>query len=117
MIHFQVRTDNHLSNSEEQAARIRASVEEVLSPKYTDRVQRVEVYLQDVNGQTKEGMDIRCAIELHLAGHQPIAVDAHAGDVDTAVSMSLDKVASALEKRLGRIEDRGDRVSMSGEPT
>jgi ribosome-associated translation inhibitor RaiA len=117
MTHFQVRTDNHLPNTEAQAERIRGEVEQVLSPKYIDRVQRAEVYLQDVNSDKKPGVDIRCAIELHLAGHQPIAVDSHAGDIDSAVTATLDKLASALEKRLGRIDDRGERISMSGQPT
>lgn len=116
-MHFQVRTDNHLKNSEAQAEQIRGSVESVLNPKFSGRIQRVEVYLQDVNGQNKEGLDIRCAIEVGLAGHQPVAVEAHAGDVDTAVSSALDKLSSALDKRLGRLDDRGERVSMSGEPT
>lgn len=116
-MHFQVRTDNHLPNTDQQAERIRSAVDDAINPKYIDRVQRVEVYLQDVNSDKKPGLDIRCAIEASLSGHQPVVVEAHASDVDTAVTMSLDKLSSALEKWLGRIEDRGPRISMSGEST
>jgi len=47
-MHFQVRTDNHIKNSEDLTDRIRDEVEGALAPQYADRIRRVEVYLQDM---------------------------------------------------------------------
>src|SRR4051794_37832367 len=72
-MHFQVRTDNHLENSEALTEALRAEVEAAVPPRFTDRLRRVEVYLQDVNSH-KGGVDQRCTIEAHLAGHPPVVV-------------------------------------------
>jgi hypothetical protein len=115
-MHFQVRTDNHIDNSEDLANHVRAEVENAVHPRFTDRLRRVEVYLQDVNSH-KGGIDKRCTIEAHLAGLQPVAVHEAAGSIDDAVTAAVDTLTRALEHTLGRLDDRGGRVSMSGEPT
>lgn len=115
-MHFQVRTDNHIANSEGLADRIRGDVEDALLPRFGERIRRVEVYLQDLNGH-KKGIDTRCSIEVSLAGHQPLAVDERAVDVDHAVDGAVVKLRRALEHTIGRLEDRGGTVSMSGDAT
>src|SRR5947209_18481532 len=111
---FQLRTDNHIKNREELAESIRTDLESALTPQYSDRLRRVEVYLQDQNSH-KGGNDIRCAIELHLAGHQPVVATNEAANIDDAVSGATDKLLHALEHTLGKLKDRGGRASMSGE--
>jgi hypothetical protein len=113
---LQVRTDNHIDNSEGLADRVRAEVEGALTRRFSDRLQRVEVYLQDVNSH-KGGVDKRCTIEARLAGYQPVAVHNAAPTLDEAVSGAVDRLLHALEHALGRLSDRGGPVSMSGEPT
>jgi hypothetical protein len=113
---FQLRTDNHIKNSEELAAAVRAEVEGALGHRFGERVQRVEVYLQDMNSH-KGGVDKRCAIEAHLAGYPPVAVDDRAADRDQAVSGAVERLLRVLEHRLGRLQDRGGHVSASGQPT
>jgi ribosome-associated translation inhibitor RaiA len=115
-MHFQVRTDNHIENSGELSDGIRAQVESALFPEFEGRIRRVEVYLQDTNGQ-KQGVDTRCAIEVSLAGHQPVAVSESAETPEEAVTGALDKLTRVLDRTLGRLDDRRDRISMSGEPT
>ena len=107
---FQLRTDNHIQNSEGLAAAVRAEVEGSLTRRFSDRLHRVEVYLQDVNSH-KKGVDKRCAIEAHLAGHQPVAVNAQANGIDEAVTAAVDKLVAALEHTLGRLADGGRRVT------
>jgi hypothetical protein len=114
-MHFQLRTDNHIKNSEDLADRVRAAVEGSLTRHYAERVRRMEVYLQDVNGH-KGGIDKRCAIEAHLAGHQPVAVSHQAASVDEAVGGAVDKLSSALEHTLGRLADREGHKPASGAP-
>jgi hypothetical protein len=113
---IQVRTDNHIQNSEALAGRIRAEIEGAVQHRFGNQLQRVEVYVQDLNGH-KGGIDKRCSIEAHLAGLQPIAVHENAGTVDRVVSGAVDKMLRALERKLDRLADRGGRVPRSGEGT
>jgi ribosome-associated translation inhibitor RaiA len=115
-MHFQVRTDNHIRNSEEMIDSLRARIEAALFPQHEGRVRRVEVYFQDMNSH-KGGSDIRCAIEASLAGHPPIAVSNDAASLDAATGGAIDKLTKALDRMVGRLEDRPGRVSQSGEPT
>lgn len=115
-MHFQVRTDNHIKNSSTLEAQVRSEFESTVKTRHQDRLQRVEVYFQDQNSH-KKGVDIRCSIEVSLAGYKPVAVSADASEVDAALTAALAKVQKALEHKLERLDDRGDRVSMSGEPT
>jgi len=113
-MHFQVRTDNHIENSEALIDGIRGEVENALMERFADRIRRVEVYLQDMNSH-KSGIDTRCSIEISLKGHQPVAVQDKAASVEEAVSGAIDKVVQALDRTIGRLEDKAGRVSMSGD--
>ncbi len=115
-MHFQVRTDNHIVNSEEMGASLRSDIEAALFPQFEDRIRRVEIYFQDMNSH-KRGTDIRCAIEVSLAGHQPVAVSETSSSLDAAASGALDKLTKTLDRTFGRLEDRQGRVSQSGDPT
>ena len=112
---FQLRTDNHIKNNEALADHVRAAVDGSLTGHSAARLRRVEVYLQDVNGH-KGGIDKRCAIEAHLAGHQPVAVSDQAASIDEAVSGAVDKLARALEHTLGRLDDRDGHLPAGGGP-
>src|SRR5688572_21402105 len=113
-MHFQLRTDNHIPSTAGFADRVQAEVEGVLTPRFGDRIRRVEVYVQDVNAH-KGGIDVRCAVEVHLAGLAPVAVDARAAGVDDAVTAALDKALRAVEHRLGRLADRAGHTPASGQ--
>lgn len=115
-MHFQVRTDNHIPNSEELGSRVRGDVEAALGDRYGTQVRRVEVYFQDVNSH-KKGIDTRCTIEVDLAGHQPVVVHDIAPGLDAALDAAMEKMQRALEHTLERLGDRKGRISMSGEPT
>ncbi len=115
-MHFQVRTDNHIENSEDLISSIQAEVEGALKDRFVDRIRRVEVYLQDMNAH-KGGVDTRCSIEVSLAGHQPVAVEERATGLDEAVSGAVDKMIHALDRMFGRLHARNGRVSMSGDET
>jgi ribosome-associated translation inhibitor RaiA len=110
---FQVRTDNHIRNSEEFADSIRADVEAAIGDRFGDRLRRVEVYLEDTNSD-KGGIDTRCSIEIHLAGRPAVAAEDRAADVDTAVDGAVEKVLRVIEKQLGRQDDRAGHTSAAG---
>lgn len=111
---FQVRTDNHIKNSAEFAESIRADVESTIGPRFGDRLRRVEVYLEDTNGE-KGGVDTRCSIEVHLAGRPAVTAEGRAADVETAVDGAVEKVLRVLEKQLGRQDDRAGHTSAAGD--
>ena len=112
----QVRTDNHIPNSAELVDRVRDEVEGALAERYHGQIRRVDVHIQDLNGH-KHGVDKRCTIEVNLDGHGPVAAENKSVSVDDAVSGAVDKVLRGLEHTLGRLRDKGGRVSMSGEET
>lgn len=112
----QVRTDNHIPNTEALADRVRDEVEGALADRYHGQVRRVDVHIQDMNGH-KHGVDKRCSVEVHLDGHSPVAASHESVSVDDAVSGAVDKVVRGLEHTMGRLRDKGGRVSMSGEET
>lgn len=111
---FQLRTDNHIKNSSEFSESIRGDVEAAIGSRFGERLRRVEVYLEDMNA-TKGGVDIRCTVELHLAGQSPVAAEDRAADVDTAVDGALERVLRVIEKQMGRQEDRAGHTSAAGE--
>lgn len=110
---FQLRTDNHLTNSEELATALEASAGPLIN-RLGDRLRRVEVYLEDTNAG-KGGTDIRCTVEVHLAGLPAVSAEHRAADVDEAVEAALEKVHRVLDHKLGRIDDRAGRASAAGE--
>ena len=74
---IQVRTDSHIRNNDALRDDVRTELEGALTRRFADRLQRLEIYLQDVNSH-KTGTGIRCGIEAHLAGYQPVTVGATA---------------------------------------
>lgn len=110
---FQLRTDNHITNSDELATSVQATTVP-LADRLGDRLRRVEVYLEDTNAG-KGGIDIRCTVEVHLAGRPAVTAEHRAADVDEAVEAAVGKVLRVLEHQLGRLDDRAGRTSAAGE--
>lgn len=111
---IQVRTDNHIENSEQLFESVRADVESALHGQFGEQLRRVEVYLHDTNGH-KGGVDKHCSVEARLAGLQPVAVHHTGSSVEEVVNGAVDKLVRALQSKLGRLEDRGGHVPMSGD--
>ncbi len=66
------------------------------------RITRVEVHLRDDKQKRRGPDDKRCTMEVRLAGKQPLAVEAAAGDIYEAVS----ECAAKLGRAVARIIDR-----------
>ncbi len=113
---FQLRTDNHFTNSDRLADAVQTTTDAAFLERLGDRLRRVEVYLEDTNAG-KGGIDVRCTVEVHLAGLPAVAADHRAADVDEAVDGAVEKARRVIEHKLGRIDDRAGRTSASGEPT
>jgi ribosome-associated translation inhibitor RaiA len=109
-----VRTDNHIQGREELVAEVTTAVEESLG-RFQPQLNRVEVFLADENSHKTADNDKRCTIEARLSGLQPLAATGSGGTIDQALDGALDKLASLLEHKLGRLGERKGRTSFGGE--
>jgi ribosome-associated translation inhibitor RaiA len=108
---IQIHTDHNIEGHQALAAKIRGVVENALG-RFSDHITQVEVHLSDENSEKKGGNDdIRCMMEAHLEGRQPIAVTHHAATLDQAVDGAADKLTNLIESTLGRMHDQASRRS------
>ena len=98
---IQINSDHRIVGSPELAARIQTLVRDTLD-RYSDRITRVEVHLNDLNG-VKGGNDKRCLMEARLAGLGPIDVNHEADNLQVAIDAALEKLERAIEHKLGRV--------------
>lgn len=94
---IQINTDHNIEGDEALAAQLSGIVENALSL-LSDQITQVTVRLNDENSDKKGGNDdIRCSIEAHLAGRQPVAVSHQAATVAQAVEGAVDKLSRLIE--------------------
>lgn len=105
----QVNTSNELDGKESLVAWVTAEVSDDLS-RFADRLTRVEVHMNDLNGNKSGARDKRCMLEARPAGHPPLAVSAESESFDQSLHAALKKMRHSLESTLGRIDgQRGQR--------
>jgi len=101
---IQVNSDNHIENSVRLEEWVRTTVETTLE-RYEEDLTRVEVHINDENGDKPGPHDIRCQMEARPKGHQPISVTHKADSIDQAVDGAAVKLDHArdlfCEKRPG----------------
>jgi ribosome-associated translation inhibitor RaiA len=97
---IQINSDHHITGSPELAGQVQALVRDTLD-RYSDRITRVEVHLNDING-VKGGADKRCLMEARLGGLGPVAVNHEAENLDLAINGAMEKLERALEHKLGK---------------
>ncbi|MGZ8156675.1 MAG: HPF/RaiA family ribosome-associated protein, partial [Burkholderiales bacterium] len=59
---IQINSDHHITGSPQLAGRVQTLVRGALE-RYSDRITRVEVHLNDLNGVKGGGSDKRCLME------------------------------------------------------
>ncbi len=101
---IQLNTDRHFTGSEALKDRVAGDIEGALS-RFDDRLTRIEVHLNDVNGAKSGDRDIRCMLEARLKGHDPVAVSHAAELLDLALAGAIDKLVTAIDRRVGRLND------------
>ena len=97
---IQINSDHHITGSPELAGQVQALVRDTLD-RYSDRITRVEVHLNDING-VKGGADKRCLMEARLGGLGPVAVNHEAENLDLAINGAMEKLERAIEHKLGK---------------
>jgi ribosome-associated translation inhibitor RaiA len=98
-----VNSDNHIKGTESLTERVESIVTAAID-RFADRITRVEVHLNDVNGPKSGDRDKRCMMEARVGGMAPIAVTDEAGSMLQAIDGAAGKLQRALESALGRRE-------------
>lgn len=99
---IQINSDHRISPSPQLAARVQALVRDSLE-RYSDRITRVEVHLNDLNGEKAGSNDKRCLMEARVGGAGPIAAHHEAENLNLAIDGAMEKLERAIEHKLGKI--------------
>lgn len=102
---IQINTDHNIHGDERLAEVARGIVSEGLG-NLAARLSRVEVHLQDVNGQKGGADDIRCLIEMRPEGMKPQAVSHNGANVEAALKGATRKARTLLDSEFGRLDNR-----------
>jgi len=101
-VQIQINTDRNINPDEQLTNGIQEAVHGTLG-RFGERVTRVEVHLQDLNGEKGGRDDVRCLMEARLAGLNPVAVEHHGATPHSAAQGAARKLERALDTRLGRL--------------
>jgi hypothetical protein len=108
---IQVNTDRNIEADDDLASQVRAIAGGTLE-RFSERLTRVEVYLSDENSDSKFGArDMRCVLEVRLAGRSPEAVSHDAATWEHAIEGASEKLMRSLESTLGRLDDHRQRAT------
>ena len=100
-IYVNAATDNNITGTEELRGPLEERIAKSLS-RYSERITRVEVHLNDENSHKSGESDKRCMIEARLEGMQPISVTNNDATEEQAVIGAIDKLKAALDTVIGR---------------
>ncbi|CAM3483327.1 HPF/RaiA family ribosome-associated protein [Aequorivita lipolytica] len=100
---IQINTDKTISGEKRNEDFFTSQIEEALQ-RFESHITRVEVHLKDENGKKDGFNDISCLLEARLEGRQPIVVTNQADTVDLALTGAIDKMKTAVESIIGKME-------------
>jgi ribosome-associated translation inhibitor RaiA len=104
-----VNSDHHIVGGEDLTKRVQGVVEGRLE-RFQARITRVEVHLNDLNGNKLGERDKRCMMEARVGGMKPIAVTHEAPTLTEAIHAAADKLERAIEHTLGKLDDSVGRT-------
>lgn len=99
---IQINSDHHITGSPQLAGRVQQLVRDTLD-RYSERITRVEVHLNDLNSGKGGGNDKRCLMEARLGGVAPVAVDHEAENLTLAIEGAMEKLKRAIGHKLGKM--------------
>lgn len=100
---IQVTTDRHIEGSDRLSGHVKEVITSSLK-RFHDRLNGVVVHLTKENSHGP--VDLRCAIEVHYSGLQPVAAVNHAATTEDALKGAVDKIKGSLDAIISRLRDR-----------
>jgi len=98
---IQFNTDNNIKGTEELRGPLEERIATSLS-RFSERITRIEVHLNDENSHKNGQNDKRCMLEARMEGMQPISVTNNDATEEQAVKGAIDKLKAALDTVIGR---------------
>jgi ribosome-associated translation inhibitor RaiA len=102
---IQLNADNNLSIHQEFRMKLNDMLTGELE-RFSDQITRLEVHLSDEDGPKKSLNDKRCLLEARLVGLNPVAVSNYSDTHENSVSGAIDKLISALDRKIGKLNSR-----------
>lgn len=99
-----INTDNHISGNDERASAFEEKIKDSLG-RFSERLTRIEVHLNDENSHKAGQDDIRCMMEGRLEGRQPIAVTHNADTPEQALKGAIDKLKKTLDTDIEKLRN------------
>ena len=103
-----VNSDHRITGTEARTERVEGVVGEAVAH-FADRITRIEVHLNDVNGDKQGDNDKRCMLEARVGGLKPIAVTHQAAHMAEALHGAAEKLERALSHALERLDETAGR--------
>jgi ribosome-associated translation inhibitor RaiA len=100
---IQINTDKTLNGEKRNTDFFSTQIAEALQ-RFENHITRVEVHLKDESGSKDGFNDISCLLEARIEGRKPIAITNQANTMDSAISGAIDKIKTAIESILGKIQ-------------
>ena len=113
---IQTNTDHTIEHHEALSKHVETVVQDRLS-RFSERVTRVVVHLNQGNDSKSSGADHRCMMEARVEGHPPIATSDHADNMHQAIQGAAEKLKRSIDSTLGRISDSTKGVHVAGADT
>jgi acyl-CoA synthetase (AMP-forming)/AMP-acid ligase II len=107
-MHVLVNPDHHITGDEWVTARVEGIVGNAVD-RFADRITRVEVHLNDVNGPKHGLREKRCMMEARVGGVKPIAVKHQAPTL-------LEAIDAHCRTRLARFKQPRRTIVVTGLP-
>ena len=102
---IQVRTDYHVDGDQGLIAYVEQQVSTGLEP-FSEKITSVQVHLGEESGARKGPHELRCLVEVRLAGHEPVAVRRRGSTKDVVVHGAVADMRHVLERLYGRLDTR-----------
>lgn len=102
---IQVHCDNRTEGNARLMEWVSASVTDKLE-RFDDQLTRINVHINDENGEKAGAQDKRCQIEARPKGQQPISVTHKADSVNLAVDGAIEKMHAALTSLFGKLRSK-----------
>ena len=101
---FVFNTDNQLPGTADSGEAVERLIRERLTPRFVDRLTRVEVRLRDLDGERNGGDSIEALIEARPRGGDPMIATDRSRNSGTAVRGALGKLVAQLDSSFGKAD-------------